>query len=127
VLQNVHRWFLYGALVVWVFLCYDVLLSMRAPGGGLQVSAGTLVLGVNVVLIWLYCTGCHSLRHLVGGRCDEFSKHPWRFGAWRLVTSLNRRHQLWAWCSLFSVGFSDVYVRLCAKGIWTDAVLLRLS
>ena len=22
--------------------------------------------------------------------------------------------------SLFSVGFSDLYVRLCAMGIWTD-------
>jgi hypothetical protein len=27
---------------------------------------------------------------------------------------------LWAWMSLFAVGFADIYVRLCAKGIWTD-------
>jgi hypothetical protein len=27
---------------------------------------------------------------------------------------------LWAWCSLFSVGFADFYVRMCAMGIWTD-------
>jgi len=27
---------------------------------------------------------------------------------------------LWAWMSLFMVAFADVYVRLCAMGIWTD-------
>jgi hypothetical protein len=27
---------------------------------------------------------------------------------------------LWAWLSLFWVGFSDLYVRLCAMGIWKD-------
>jgi hypothetical protein len=27
---------------------------------------------------------------------------------------------LWAWMSLFWVGFSDVYVRLCSMGIWHD-------
>ncbi len=27
---------------------------------------------------------------------------------------------MWAWCSLFWVGFSDVYVRLCSMGIFYD-------
>jgi hypothetical protein len=27
---------------------------------------------------------------------------------------------LWAWCSLFSVGFSDFYVRMCSMGVFTD-------
>jgi hypothetical protein len=27
---------------------------------------------------------------------------------------------LFAWCSLFSVAFSDIYVRLVAMGIWSD-------
>jgi hypothetical protein len=26
----------------------------------------------------------------------------------------------WAWASLISVGFSDIYIRLCAMGIWHD-------
>jgi hypothetical protein len=29
-----------------------------------------------------------------------------------------------AWLSLFSVGFADVYVRLCSMGVWTDLRLL---
>jgi hypothetical protein len=31
---------------------------------------------------------------------------------------------LFAWCSLFSVMFADVYVRLCSMGIWTDFRIL---
>jgi len=26
----------------------------------------------------------------------------------------------WAWVSLFWVGFTDVYIRLCAMGFWHD-------
>jgi len=26
----------------------------------------------------------------------------------------------WAWFSLFWVAFSDVYVRLCSMGVWSD-------
>ena len=40
------------------------------------------------------------------------------------MTSLNGRHQLFAWCSLFSVMSSDLYVRLCSMGVITD---LRIS
>jgi hypothetical protein len=27
---------------------------------------------------------------------------------------------MWAWISLFGVGFADLYVRLCSMGIWHD-------
>ena len=33
---------------------------------------------------------------------------------------LNGKHKKWAWASLFSVGFADLYVRLCSMGIWSD-------
>ena len=36
--------------------------------------------------------------------------------AYDCVSCLNRRHMLWAWCSLFWVGFTDLYVRLCSMG-----------
>jgi hypothetical protein len=26
----------------------------------------------------------------------------------------------WAWVSLFWVGFTDLYIRLCAMGTWSD-------
>ena len=31
---------------------------------------------------------------------------------------------MWAWGSLVWVAFSDLYVRLCATGVWTDLRLL---
>jgi hypothetical protein len=34
---------------------------------------------------------------------------------------------MWAWISLFWVGFTDVYVRLCAMGIWHDIVFFNFS
>jgi len=40
------------------------------------------------------------------------------------VTGLNNRHQLFAWASLISVMFTDVYIRLCSMGIWSDPRLL---
>jgi hypothetical protein len=27
---------------------------------------------------------------------------------------------MWAWFSLFSVRFTDLYIRLCSMGIWRD-------
>jgi len=30
----------------------------------------------------------------------------------------------WAWASLVAVAFADLYVRLCAMGIWSDWRLL---
>ena len=124
VIHNVHRYFLYGAFAVWAFLVYDVWVAMWfTDAAGLKtfgISVGTLLFAVNVVFLWLYSTGCHSLRHLIGGHVDEFSKHPIRHRMWKGVSWLNHRHRLFAWCSLFSVGFSDIYVRLCATGVWHD-------
>jgi hypothetical protein len=75
---------------------------------------------VNVVLLGGYTFGCHSLRHLVGGCVDQLSGRPLRQKTYNCVGRLNRRHMLWAWMSLFSVMFADLYVRLCSMGIWSD-------
>ena len=125
ILQNVHRYFLYLALGFIVILSIDAwkALWFTDPATGateLGIGVGTLVLTLNVVLLGGYTLGCHSLRHLVGGRLTSISKAPVRYQAYRGVSCLNRRHMLWAWLSLFWVGFSDLYVRLCSMGVWTD-------
>jgi hypothetical protein len=128
ILQNVHRYFLYLALVFLVFLSYDVWLALWFPvaGGGTEfgVGIGTLVLATNVILLGSYTLGCHSFRHLVGGIFDRISEHPTRKRVYDCATCLNTRHQRFAWLSLFSVGFSDIYIRLCSMGVWTDWRLL---
>jgi hypothetical protein len=119
ILQNVHRYFLYLALIFIVILAHDAWKAMWFDGK-FGIGVGTLVLIVNPILLGGYTLGCHSLRHLVGGRLDELSKAPTRQVAYDCVSCLNRKHMLWAWLSLFWVGFTDVYVRLCAMHIWTD-------
>ena len=84
------------------------------------IGVGTVVLMLNVVLLSSYTLGCHAMRHLLGGFFDEVSKHPACDKAYACSTALNYKHQLFAWCSLFSVGFSDLYVRLVSMGVWTD-------
>ena len=39
-------------------------------------------------------------------------------------SALNNRHMLFAYMSLFSVAFSDVFVRLCSMGIFSDVRFL---
>ena len=129
IIQNLHRYFLYLALGFLLVLAYDVYRAMwfvneQTGAEELGIGIGTLVLTLNVVLLGGYTLGCHSLRHLVGGFMNQFSTAPTRYNAYRCVTCLNTRHMNWAWASLFWVGFSDVYVRLCAMGIWTDLRLL---
>jgi hypothetical protein len=125
IMQNVHRYFLYLALVFIVVLTYDALKAMwfvNAETGATEfgIGVGTIVLILNVVFLGGYTFGCHSLRHLVGGGRDILSDSPIALGLWKKVTWFNGRHMNFAWMSLFWVGFSDVYVRLCSMGTWTD-------
>ncbi|HEX9704958.1 MAG TPA: hypothetical protein VGA20_06895 [Gemmatimonadales bacterium] len=140
VLQNLHRFFMYAAVVFIFILSYDVYLATRWPVNGVLpagtpvpgptqfgIGIGTLVMAANVVLLTGYTFGCHSLRHLVGGGVDCFScarGGQTRYRLWRGVSALNRNHMLWAWCSLFSVALTDVYIRLCAMGVIADFRIL---
>jgi hypothetical protein len=123
ILQNVHRYFLYLALVFIVILGRDAWDSLWFGDPGAKhfgLAVGSLVLIVNVTLLAGYTLGCHSLRHLIGGFLDSKSKAPVCAKGYSCVSCLNHRHMLWAWMSLFWVGFTDVYIRLCAMGVWHD-------
>ena len=129
--QNLHRYFLYFALLFLVILAIDVVHSCIWPaaGGGrtFGLSVATLVLAANVTLLTLYTFSCHSLRHLVGGNVDCFSCVALgnaRYRAWTWASALNMHHMLFAWLSLFSVGFADFYVWMVASGRIADPRLL---
>jgi hypothetical protein len=113
VLQNLHRYFLYAAILVAFFLAYDAIRSIITPNG-LYFGLGSALMIINVALIAFYTFGCHSFRHLVGGKldcfsCDGINQH--RYGMWSKVTMLNGRHAMWAWLSLITVAGVDVYIR----------------
>jgi hypothetical protein len=124
-LQNVHRYFLYVALIFLVFLWHDAWLGFWSEGR-FRVGLGSLVLLANVSLLTGYTFSCHSFRHLIGGNVDCFScaraGSP-RYRAWRAVSLLNERHMIYAWMSLISVGSADLYVRLLASGVISDPTL----
>ena len=125
ILQNVHRYFLYLAILFLVFLWHDAVRAFFFDGK-FGVGVGTLVLVVNVTLLSIYTLSCHSLRHLVGGKLDCFSCATFgkpRHGAWRGITALNERHMLFAWISLFGVGLTDFYIRLVSSGAIQDVRL----
>jgi len=126
ILQNLHRYFLYVALIFLAVLWYDAIRAFWFDGR-FGVGVGSLVFLVNIVLLSLYTFSCHSLRHLVGGRVDCFSCSAFtrsNYSTWRGVSALNAHHMLFAWLSLLSVGLTDLYVRLVASGALHDPRLL---
>ncbi len=124
VLQNVHRFFLYFAVIILLILAYDAYKAFWFPDGAggtrFGIGLGTVIMVANVIFLGLYTLGCHSMRHLVGGFKDALSGSPVRKVAYDCSSCLNRAHMQWAWTSLIGVGFTDIYIRLCAMGIWTD-------
>ncbi len=131
ILQNLHRYFLYAALVFLVILWWDVIQAFRfkdADGSHfLGVAGGSLAILASTLTLTLYTFSCHSLRHLIGGKLDCFScaaaGGP-RQKAWGIVSILNEHHMGWAWASLFAVCFADFYVRMCSMGRISDPMLI---
>src|SRR6266853_6172110 len=76
IMQNVHRYFLYLALIFIVILSIDVwkalwFVDVTSGRSSFGLGVGTIVLVINVILLSGYTFGCHSLRHLVGGFLDQ--------------------------------------------------------
>lgn len=120
--QNLHRYALYFALLFILILYYDAFRAFFRDGK-FGVGVGSLVLLLNATFLASYTLGCHSFRHLIGGGLDCFTCDgvaQARHKAWKRVSLLNRHHMLFAWISLFWVGFSDLYVRLVSMGVWMD-------
>ena len=119
ILQAFHRYTWYVAVLFIVMLTWDAILAFRFPNG-FGIGVGTLVMWINVIFLAGYTFSCHSCRHVCGGHVNVFSKAPTRYRVWHFVTSLNERHPMFAWLSLFSVGLTDLYIRLVSMGILRD-------
>jgi hypothetical protein len=119
--QNLHRYSLYVALCLVAMLSYDAVRSFFYDGRP-GIGVGSIVLTINAALIAGYAFGCHSLRHLVGGRndCMSCGNHTLSYGAWKAASWFNLRHMGFAWASLIWVVLSDVYVRLVSMGVLHD-------
>jgi len=129
VLNNVHRYFLYASIIVVAFLWFEAFRTLFGPQG-FQISVGSLLWFLNIVLLSAYTFSCHSFRHLVGGNKDCYScirGGNARRKTYNFVSRLNARHPQWAWYSLFSLLATDIYLRLLQAGAITDFTIIHFG
>ncbi|HEY1915830.1 MAG TPA: hypothetical protein VGH27_09665 [Streptosporangiaceae bacterium] len=120
IMQNLHRYFLYLAVLIGILLTYDLAQAFRGPNGDFGLGLGTLIMLVNVIAIWAYTFSCHTCRHITGGRLKNFSKHPVRYWIWTQISKLNARHMQFAWISLGTLMLTDLYIWLVSAGVFSD-------
>jgi hypothetical protein len=123
IINNLHRYFFYLIVVLVIFHWIHFFEAFRFDGS-FGMGVGSLVITADTLLLTLYVGSCHSFRHLIGGNVDCFScakGGELRYKTWKGVSWLNQFHNFFFWASLITVGFADVYVRMCAMGIWQDA------
>ena len=120
IMQNLHRYFFFMALLISILNTYDLTQAFRGPDGDFGIGLGSIIMLVNVVLLWAYTLSCHSCRHITGGRLKHFSKHPVRYWAWTKISLLNRRHMQLAWTTLCTLMLTDLYIMLVAANAFPD-------
>jgi hypothetical protein len=120
IVQNLHRYLFYLALIIAILLTYDVAQAFRGPDGNFGFGLGSLIMLANVVLLWGYTLSCHSCRHITGGRLKHFSKHPVRYWIWTQISKMNRHHMALAWITLGTLMLTDLYIMLVASGAFSD-------
>lgn len=121
IFQNLHRYALYFAILFVFILSYDAIIAFFKDGKP-GIGVGSIVLTINAILIGCYTFGCHSFRHLIGGRdnCMSCGDETVKYGMWKRASWLNARHMLFAWLSLVWVMVTDLYVRLVSMGVIKD-------
>jgi hypothetical protein len=125
IVQNAHRYFFYAALVISLINTYDLVKAFHGGNGGFGLGLGTLIMLLNVIMLWTYTLSCHSCRHIMGGRLRNFSAHPFRYKAWTVISKLNTRHMQLAWITLGTLMLTDGYIALVASGTFSDPRIIH--
>ena len=122
VLNNLHRFFFYCAIVLACFHWYDVYAATRFEDG-FGVGVGTVLLALDALFLTGYVLSCHSCRHLLGGGLDRIGLSRIRsflHSIWGKISFLNVKHGAFFWLSLLSIMLADIYIRLVSLEIITD-------
>ena len=122
VVQNLHRYTMYFAMLYIIIFFYDAYLSFFRSGE-FGIGVGSILLLGNPILLACYAFGCHSIRHLITGSRDCYScsaQGNLSHKGGKITTWLNQRHELFAWISMIWIVIADFYVRLVSNGIITD-------
>lgn len=120
ILQNLHRYFFVLAVLLSLVNTWDMVLAFHGKDGGFGIGLGTVILLINVILLWAYTLSCHSCRHIMGGKLKNFSKHPTRYWFWQQVSKMNKRHGFFALITLGTLAITDFYIMLVSSGAISD-------
>jgi hypothetical protein len=118
ILQNIHRYALYLAIVVLAILWWDAILASTSTvtsGSARDRDHG----GERAPPLWVHVRV--SRRSLSRGWIPRLV--PRQVAAVPAVgdrDEAERRHSRWAWFSLFGVALTDLYIRLNAMGVIVD-------
>jgi hypothetical protein len=132
IVQNLHRYFFYMAVLISILNTWDLVNAFWPTNAalpdhnaahlthGFGFGIGSIIILINVVLLWAYTLSCHSCRHITGGRLKHFSKHPVRYWIWTKISAMNRRHMQLAWTTLCTLMLTDLYIMLVAANAFPD-------
>jgi len=118
-LNNFHRYFLYGAMILAIFHWFDTWEAMHfGASARLGIGIGTVLIAIDALFLSLYVVSCHSFRHLIGGGSNTSNS------AWNITSWLNRNHKYFFWISITTIVLADLYIRLLANKLVTDMPFL---
>ena len=125
ILQNLHRYTFYAAVVITLINTYDAILAFGGEGYTFGIGVGNLILVGNVAMLWMYTLSCHSCRHVTGGRLRSFARHPIRYRWWTFVSKINARHMQFAWITLGTLALTDAYIMAVSAGWISDLRIIN--
>ncbi|DAC19466.1 MAG TPA: succinate dehydrogenase [Candidatus Poseidoniales archaeon] len=128
ILNNLHRYFLYAAIIILVIKWWDVTHTLKFDTGW-GFSIGTFVMLIEAFLLTMYVTSCHALRHLSGGILDRWTKgvSALRGTLFKKLSVLNRSHGFWFWTSLAFVFIGDLWTLAVAERYIDDVAIILVG
>jgi len=128
IFNNLHRYFLYAAMVIIVIKWWDVTHTLHFDTGW-GFSFGTFIMATEAFLLTMYVTSCHALRHLAGGSLDRWVSgiSAFRGRLFKRISVFNRSHGFWFWTSLGFVFLGDLWTIAVAEGHISDMAFVLVG
>ena len=128
IFNNLHRYFLYAAMIIIVIKWWDVTHTLHFDAGW-GFSFGTFIMATEAFLLTMYVTSCHALRHLAGGSLDRWVSgiSAFRGRLFKRISVFNRSHGFWFWTSLGFVFLGDLWTIAVAEGHISDMAFVLVG
>ena len=128
IFNNLHRYFLYAAIIIIAIKWWDVTHTLHFDEGW-GFSFGTFIMATEAFLLTMYVTSCHALRHLAGGSLDRWVSgiSALRGKLFKRISVFNRSHGFWFWTSLGFVFLGDLWTLAVAEGHINDMAFVILG